>query len=303
MDREIVAASFAWASGRRDGVPIEGPDEDGFTLAVRAVEALSLEASDTPIERVQIVGAMPTLEPDDLAVALGIPTVVVAVRPGAVGELWAALDSATSDPKPGTEVVVVVDLDRAAGGPETPRLAGALALGFARRSGLRFLGSATIPTPAGDETRSPSEAILKIMGEGRGPAPDLRACSGPRRRRIPRSGPVRRRRIAVPGSRVQSNRFVGRSGQPPMGRFPSRVIRPRVSSSRCSNSWRRFPSARVRRRWGNSWRRPPSRAPPHGPPWSPSMSPRAHMSRVRPTYMSGRVGGVSPLSAAQDVAG
>jgi uncharacterized protein len=189
MDREIVAASFAWASGRRDGTPVAGADEDGFTLGVQAIEGLRLDPSDPPIERVQTVGAMPVLEPDDLAVALGVRGVSHAIRPGTIGELWAALASATGDPKPGTEAVVVVDLDPATGRQEGPGIVGALALGFARRPGLRFLGSAAIPAPVGEAGPSSSEAVLKIIGAREGVAPGPPRLLGARSVPGP-SGPV-----------------------------------------------------------------------------------------------------------------
>ncbi|MCI4357905.1 MAG: hypothetical protein L3J95_01995 [Thermoplasmata archaeon] len=140
MDREIVAASFSEARGRLGGSPVEGPDEDAFTLACEAFDELPWAAGDAPRVRAHVVGELPEGAPDDLAEGLGVPGLQRVDWPGTTAGLWDALAAASQATGAGTEAVVLFESGPPQDSISQRPLAGALALGLSRRDGIRYVG-------------------------------------------------------------------------------------------------------------------------------------------------------------------
>jgi uncharacterized OB-fold protein len=144
VDRHIVSASFVWAAGRLSGSPVEGPDEDGFTLAVEGIRTLPWDPAEPPLARLQVIGDLPRGEPDDFAEALGIPGLKATVRPGTPQGLWDSLVEATGTSNPGNEAIVIREVDDRTTTDNPARTPGVFTLGLAVRPGFRFLGHGQI---------------------------------------------------------------------------------------------------------------------------------------------------------------
>jgi uncharacterized OB-fold protein len=121
MVRSIRAGAIVRPAGRLGGVAVEGPDEDGFTLAVDALEALP-KAGPGPVGCLHLVGEHPPGVETLLPTALGAPVGTVVRYPGSVAALWEAIRAAQSPP-PGSpsDLVVAVDIAGRPVAEEEPR--------------------------------------------------------------------------------------------------------------------------------------------------------------------------------------
>ncbi len=139
MPSPIRAGAWASPAGELEGHPVVGPDEDAFTLAVAALEALPTVAA-SPGVSVRTVGEFEPGVEDDLAAALGLPP--SAVRPPVPRvSFGAALSEAAGQEAP--SLLVAID-ERAIGGAGSAP-AGALALGFGGPDGARLRSHRTVP--------------------------------------------------------------------------------------------------------------------------------------------------------------
>jgi uncharacterized OB-fold protein len=131
MAESVFAAAVARPSGRLGPLAVEAPDEDGFTLAVAALEALGGSASPGPVGRLDLVGDVPADAEWAIPEALGWRDVAVHRSSGGPGALFEALRGSGTSPAPGPRRVVAVDRSRAGRGPGPVHgaLAVALALG------------------------------------------------------------------------------------------------------------------------------------------------------------------------------
>ncbi|MCI4366752.1 MAG: zinc ribbon domain-containing protein [Thermoplasmata archaeon] len=139
--RTAVVERPAW---RRDGLRVEGPDEDVFTLAVSALERLQRQDGfHGPFARVHLVGTSgPDVAPA-IGEAMGEPALEVRRAHGGATEVYAALSTATgSGASEGPEAVVVVDTAPRSTGEDggAGHGAGAVAFGIAEGPGI-LLGS------------------------------------------------------------------------------------------------------------------------------------------------------------------
>jgi uncharacterized OB-fold protein len=133
---------------------VEAPDEDGFTLALAALEALGAPAPSGRIERIDLVGDVPAHADWALGEALGLPTVPVHRSPGGAAHLFEALRARPERPAY-ARLVVAVDLanvGRGASGPTHGALAVAFRLSEGRGVSIELVAShahspATLETP------------------------------------------------------------------------------------------------------------------------------------------------------------
>ncbi|MCI4343294.1 MAG: hypothetical protein L3J92_04155 [Thermoplasmata archaeon] len=109
----IYRPPFTWEGG-----PTLGPDEDAFTMAVGAIEALPGRSEPPLTPRVHLVGDFPTLLEWALPEYLGRPVEISRHAGGAPG-LLSALQEAASAEGDLPYLVLAVDL----GGPQGPRAA------------------------------------------------------------------------------------------------------------------------------------------------------------------------------------
>ena len=146
MTHRIVAVSVHWGVGRAGGQPIEGPDEDAFTMAAAALERLPWPADLAPISRVDIVGEFSTPAPDDLSEAIGVAPLDVRRHPSGARGLREALADDPGDTNVGPRAIIVLEFGPAEEPPGRSPLRGALALGLADRPGILYLGLGGAPS-------------------------------------------------------------------------------------------------------------------------------------------------------------
>jgi len=138
MPRAIVALAVHWPAFRSGDLRVEGPDEDAFTLAVAAAEALpphGVGPRSSP-DGIHLVGVFPVEADEGLPEALGAPTVVVQRHGSGLEGLGAALRAASRSDADGRSLVLVAETSRpeARGSPAIG--AGAVALELANGPGL-----------------------------------------------------------------------------------------------------------------------------------------------------------------------
>jgi uncharacterized OB-fold protein len=109
MTRSIRAVAVHRPSWNEGGRWREGPDEDGVTLAVTAVEALRDPGQPwgAPVDTLHLVGAFPTEAEWAIPEALGVPSVALRHHRDGVA---AALCSAAAAHGTGTSLVLVADV-------------------------------------------------------------------------------------------------------------------------------------------------------------------------------------------------
>jgi uncharacterized OB-fold protein len=172
----VFAASVARPSGRLGPLAIEAPDEDGFTLAIAAAEALPAAPDRTRPERIDLVGDIPADAEWAVPELLGLRDVAVHRSLGGPSALFDAIRGHEPARREGTRLVLAVDASRAgrAIGSAHGALAVALALGGERGVTIEDVGShrhrATesapgfrpdrLPRPAGGEPGS-----LLLLGD------------------------------------------------------------------------------------------------------------------------------------------
>ncbi|MGI0131805.1 MAG: Zn-ribbon domain-containing OB-fold protein [Thermoplasmata archaeon] len=143
MDRSIVSGSVVRPDWRRGAVDAQGPDEDAFTLAVDALDR-EPNAPSVPgtLDALHLVG--PTDPAQDWAFreALGRPQLEVHHHRSGASSFVAALASAAHAGGSAERIAVVaIDLAAgAAGGGSRPTGAGAVAVRFGPRPGVRVEG-------------------------------------------------------------------------------------------------------------------------------------------------------------------
>ena len=172
----IVAAERVVPGWRAGTTPVEGPDEDAFTLAVAALERLADRAGTDPLpSHLELVGELPGDADALLGEALGDAALDVrhhaATAEGLGRALVAAAGPGSPERDPGRRAVVVVDV--AAGRPE--RAAAAVGLLVAPGDGARIDGYASRSHPAD----RPPDAARWVDAAGRA-QPGL-GGDGPRR--------------------------------------------------------------------------------------------------------------------------
>jgi uncharacterized OB-fold protein len=175
----ITHAAVARPSGRLGPLAVEAPDEDGFTLAVAALEALENPVPTGRIERIDLVGDVPAHADWALGEALGIPGVPVHRTPGGAAHLFEALRSRPERPAY-ARLVVAVDLSnvgRDASGAAHGALAVAFRLAEGRGVAVDLVASHAHP-PAALETPLHLEATATAPGAE--PAPLLLLGDAPR---------------------------------------------------------------------------------------------------------------------------
>lgn len=161
----IRSAVAVFPRARDSGLPIAGDDEDAFTLAVEAVEALRGPEAERPLASVHFVGPeIPDLE-DGLAQAVGRPGLSVVSHAQRRMEWFEAVSAASRSPEPTHDVVVVaVDLSEPRNGT-VPRRGGtsASAIRLGPDGAIRLVGSseATEGRGGADADRS---ALTRLFG-------------------------------------------------------------------------------------------------------------------------------------------
>jgi len=151
VTRRLVAGATyrpRWLAG---GVPVEGPDEDAFTLAVAAAERLGTTESGrtATIDRLELVGEFPPAIDRMLLEALGLESAEVHRHgPGVEGFAHALNDVGRSPLAPeGAGAVITVDVASARTEGAGPSGAVGVALLFADGPGAELLGHATRSHP------------------------------------------------------------------------------------------------------------------------------------------------------------
>jgi len=180
MARAIVAGHALRPRWRDGPVAVEGPDEDAFTLAVAAAEALLERPGRTAraLDAIHLVGEYPSTADWGLPEAVGAPHLVVrrhGVGPAAFGgALMAALAPSGADH---ASLVLVVDTSVSAEGRTSQVLSGAAAIGFelADGPGLVATGSGGRRHPA---HRPPDATAWSEAGLQRGGLPGRSARGG-----------------------------------------------------------------------------------------------------------------------------
>jgi uncharacterized OB-fold protein len=143
----IAAVSLVWPAGRLDGNPIDGPDEDAFTLAVEAIERLPSPAPRRAIARLRPFGGLPPRLVGDLAEAVGCPAAHVDGR-RPLAEVWEALADRPSRGREDSEIMVLVCPSPAFPEPSQEANSAALAILRASDGTRRVMG----PAPGPDDT-------------------------------------------------------------------------------------------------------------------------------------------------------
>jgi len=150
----ITHAAVARPSGRLGPLGVEAPDEDGFTLALAAAEALPWPEGSSGVHRLDLVGDIPAEAEWALPEALDLGEVTVHRSPGGSAALFEALRARAGPAFVGCRLVLAVDRARI-GRPEGASH-GALALAFllTEGEGLRIDAMSTqVPSPR----RGPAE--------------------------------------------------------------------------------------------------------------------------------------------------
>lgn len=97
-----------WPHGRLERQPIDGPDEDAFTLATEAIEQARAPTHSSSLRTIRVLGPFPPARADDLAAAAptdGNPSVILASS----SDLLAGVRSALESPGSESEAVVFVE--------------------------------------------------------------------------------------------------------------------------------------------------------------------------------------------------
>ena len=138
----IVAAAVARASGRLGPLTVEAPDEDPFTLAVAAAEALPAVEGTPGLGRIDLVGDFDSDAEWGVLEALDLPAVPVHRTPGGPSHLFEAL-APRAPPADGGRLVIAADRSRLGPGDGTPHGAAAVALRLGSGAGLVLRDVAT----------------------------------------------------------------------------------------------------------------------------------------------------------------
>ncbi|MCI4325755.1 MAG: hypothetical protein L3K00_07770 [Thermoplasmata archaeon] len=131
MPMAIVAAAVARPSARLGPLAVEAPDEDAFTLAMAAAEALGERARSSELARIDLVGDHAPEAEWAVPEALGLGGVAIHRTSGGPAHLFEAIRGHEGADPPGTRLLLAVDLSRVgrATGTNHGALAVALALG------------------------------------------------------------------------------------------------------------------------------------------------------------------------------
>jgi uncharacterized OB-fold protein len=132
----IVAAAIARPSGRLGPLAVEGPDEDGFTLAVAAAEALGARNGPDLPSRIELVGDLPADAEWMVPEALGISEVAVHRTLGGPANLFEAVRGHESAGRERPRLVLAVDGSRAGRGVGASHGALAVALAIGAGTGV-----------------------------------------------------------------------------------------------------------------------------------------------------------------------
>jgi uncharacterized OB-fold protein len=171
----IAAVALVWPAGRLDGSPIDGPDEDAFTLAVEAIGRLPSPAFPPSIARLRPFGTLAPHRVSDLAGAVGHPAARVEGR-RPLSEVWEALVDRSDRGQEGSEIVVLVCPSPAVFEPPREANGAAVAILRTREGTRRVLGPA--PVPEGNDPSVLAPSALELLGFGPGAAPTLRRDLG-----------------------------------------------------------------------------------------------------------------------------
>ncbi len=178
MARAIRLAVVERPAYRNGPLRVEGPDEDGFTLAVAALERLGDRlGSERPIERVFVTGPFPPELAPYLGEAIGRPGLEVRLAAGDEAPLFQALAAAGSPEADGTVAVVAVDTARGPSGPagRVPYGAGAVAFAVAEGPGFAIgpHGERNHPPSRPPEARAWVAAVRRAAGPDPAPTGQL----------------------------------------------------------------------------------------------------------------------------------
>jgi uncharacterized OB-fold protein len=169
MPVSVTHGAVARPSARLGPLAVEAPDEDVFTLAVAAAEALPPDALGAPVTRIDLVGEFPSESEWGILEALGTPDAALHHSPGGTAHLFSALLSAPGTSPAGPRLVLVAD--RSSAGHRGRSDHGALAVAFrlAEGPGLTVGSVAShLSSPS-----SPLRSLRLPARHGRDPLPLL----------------------------------------------------------------------------------------------------------------------------------
>jgi uncharacterized OB-fold protein len=166
MATSILCGALVRPVWRSGPTPVEGPDEDSFTLAVAASGLLRpeiQEAGPGRLESVHLVGAFEDRADQSLEAALGVPRLGVHRHAATPSGLWSALASAgSSAPTSGRTLLLGAEVGAARPGPPGNQRGGHAAGGVAfllgKGPGLALIGHG-VPAGPRAATRDPWHLI------------------------------------------------------------------------------------------------------------------------------------------------
>jgi uncharacterized OB-fold protein len=168
MSNSVVAAAVARPSARLGPLAVEAPDEDAFTLAIAAAEALGPDAERPTPERIDLVGDFSVEAEWAVPEALGLRAVAVHRTSGGPAHLFEALRGHDGPDHGGSRWVLAADLSRIgrSAGPNHGALAVALAVAPGPGAAIDHVATHARP-PAGE----PVGLRRERLGRGAGGEP------------------------------------------------------------------------------------------------------------------------------------
>jgi uncharacterized OB-fold protein len=167
MPSAIVHASVARPSGRLGPLAVEAPDEDVFTLAIAAAEALPPDPQ--AVTRIDLVGEFPTESEWEVLEALGTPEASVHRSASGPAHLLETVRSPPGSPTAGARLVLAVDASAVGLGGRLDH--GALAVAYRLTEG-RGISISSIASHA-NSPASPSARLRLPAAHGAEPTPLL----------------------------------------------------------------------------------------------------------------------------------
>jgi uncharacterized OB-fold protein len=190
MPMAVVAAAIARPSARLGPLAVEAPDEDAFTLAVAAAEALGERGRRPDIVRIDLIGDHAPEAEWAIPEALGLVGVAVHRQAGGPAHLFEAVRGHDGPATPGSRLVLAVDLSQVGRSAGTKHGALAAALALDSGPGVRIDHVATYaraPTGVSDGLRTerlgPTDTSgstpLLILGDDERLVTAARSAGGP----------------------------------------------------------------------------------------------------------------------------
>lgn len=164
MAEAIWAAAVARPSARLGPLAVEAPDEDAFTLAVAAAEALPALAGGGPPSRMDLVGDFLPNAEWGIPEALGLRDTAVHTASGGPAHLFEAIRGHGREGAEGSRIVLAVDRSDVGRGHGVAHGALAVALAIGPGTGIQIDHVAS-------HVRSPSERPRPIRAEHLGGRP------------------------------------------------------------------------------------------------------------------------------------